>query len=213
MKFIFALVFCLAWMGGASAQQPKIRPITDDCKHTESVSGGGYQLLFCRPETGALPQYLRMEKDVEGKNDNGDATLSDNYFQFGPHWELHVSVSRLKDGHPLDLDTTKQKVIDHWHANNEVLDVQTNVHNKCYGVGIFRGIMRNKDGNKVYVKAILHRTDMLLVSVTTYCKNGVCDPDTYGYPLLAHFAEGPAAADPKCGSLYDSALKWPNSLP
>jgi len=201
MKLALGLLVCLALVNGAFAQQRKIKPVTDDCKRTESVASGNYSLRFCTPESFALQDYLRIQKDVEDKNEDGLVTLSDIYYQFGPHWELSATITKFKDGHPLGLGETQRKLIDAWHQQNEVLDIQLGEHNDCYGFSNFRGIMRNKDGNKVFLKAILHRNNMLLVKVTTYCKNGVCDADTYGYPLLAHFAEGPAAYDPKCGYL------------
>jgi hypothetical protein len=201
MKLALGLLVCLALVNGAFAQQRKIKPVTDDCKHTDSVASGNYSLRFCTPESFALQDYLRIQKDVEVTNEDGRETLSDIYYQFGPHWDLSVKIIRFKDGHPIGLDETKENIIKKWHQDNQVLDVQTNEHNECYGLSSFRGIMRDKDGNKVFVKVILNRNDMLLVKVTTYCKNGVCDADTYGYPLLANFAKGPAAYDPKCGYL------------
>jgi hypothetical protein len=201
MKLALGLLVCLALSGGTLAQQRTIKPITDDCKRTDRMATGNYSLHFCIPESAALQDYLRIRTDVEDKNEDGLVTLSDIYYQFGPHWELSATITKFKDGHPLGLGETQRKLIDAWHQQNEVLDIQLGEHNDCYGFSTFRGIMRNKDGNKVFVKAILHRNDMLVVRVTTYCKNNVCDADTYGYPLLAHFAEGPAAADPKCGYL------------
>ena len=201
IKFALGLLLSVAFSGWAFGQQQTIKPITDDCKHTDSRGGGNYSLRFCRPESGVLRDYLRIRMDVEGKNEDGRATLSDIYYQVGPHWELSVAIIKFKDGHPIGLAETKQNIIDEWHRQNEVLDVQTGEHNECYGFSIFSGLMRNKDGNKVFKKVILHRNDMLSIQVTTYCKNGVCDPDKYGYPLLGNFAKGPAAYDEKCGYL------------
>ncbi len=201
MPFVFRLLFSVAMMYGALGQQRTLKPVTDDCKHTENLSGGNYSLRFCKPESGVLQDYLRVERDVEGHNEDGRATLSDRYYEFGGHWELLAAIIRFKDGHPIGLDETRQTMMEDWRRNNEVLDTQTGEHNECYGFSTFRGLMRNKDGNKVFIKAILSRNDMLVVRVTTYCKNGVCDPDKYGYSLLGNFGRGPSAYDPKCGYL------------
>jgi len=202
MTFVFRLLICLPLLSPVFAQQKTIKPITDDCKHSMQFPvGNGFSVNFCRPESAVLSDYLQIQKDVETTTEDGKAVLSDTYHQLGPHWELSASISKFKDGHPLGLGETKERIIREWRQNNEVLDIAMGPHNECYGISVFRGTLRNKDGNKVFIKAILHRDEMLLVQVTTYCKKDVCDPDKYGYALLNNFAQGPGAYDPKCGYL------------